>query len=105
MVDSIRDHVSGLLQWAGSGTKIMYSATAIGLIIGLVLFRFFFKSIAGLFHSIGFSFGSGGNPTVAAEPGLCSSSRLKLLLILLVPAGCAFAAYMLLPGFFPTVFR
>src|SRR5689334_7955527 len=105
MLDSIKDHVSSSFQWAASGTKITYAAIAVGMVIGLILFRFFFKSPAGLFHSIGFSFGSGGNPTVAAEPGLCSSSRLKLVLILLVPAGCAYAAYMLLPGFFPTVFN
>src|SRR3954451_3312778 len=105
MLDSIKDHVSNTLQWASNGSKITYAAVAVGLLIGLVLFRFFFKSFAGLFHSIGFSFGSSGDATVAAEPGLCSSSRLKLLLILLVPAGLAYAAYVTLPGLFPTVFK
>src|SRR5262245_51584859 len=105
MVDSIRGHVCTALEWAASGTKITYAALGVGLITGLILFRFFFKSMAGLFHSIGFSFGSGGNPTVAAEPGLCSSSRLKLVLILLIPAGCAYAAYMLLPSLLPTLFN
>jgi hypothetical protein len=105
MIDSLKDHVSGALQWAGNGSKITYAAVAVGLIIGLVMFRFFFRGMGGLFHSIGFSFGSGDNPAVAAEPGLASSSRLKLLLILLVPAGCAYAAYTLLPGLFPAVFK
>ena len=34
------------------------AARYVGYAIGLVLFRFFFKNVAGLFHSIGFSFGS-----------------------------------------------
>jgi len=42
---------------------------------------------------------------VAAQPGLCTSARVKLFLILLVPAGCAWAAYVFLPTFFPTVFK
>jgi len=105
MLESIKVHAVSLMQWAGSGTKLTYASIAIGLVVGLILFRLFFKSLAGLFHSIGFSLGSGGNPTVAAEPGLCSSSRLKLLLIMLVPPASAYAAYMLLPTAFPTVFQ
>ncbi len=105
MLNSIKDQASNALNWAASGSKITYAAIAVGLVVALILFRLFFKSVAGLFHSIGFSFGSGGNPTAAAEPGLCSSSRLKLLLIALVPAGSAYAAYMLLPTLFPTVFH
>jgi hypothetical protein len=105
MFDSIKDQATHALNWAASGSKITYAAIAVGLVVALILFRLFFKSVAGLFHSIGFSFGSGGNPTVAAEPGLCSSSRLKLLLIALVPAGTAYAAYMLLPTLFPAVFH
>jgi hypothetical protein len=105
MFNSIKDHANDGLQWAASGSRLTYAAVIVGLMIGLILFRFFFRNIAGLFHSIGFSFGSGGNPAVAAEPGLCTSSRLKLLLILLVPAGFAYAAYMFLPGFFPAVFK
>jgi len=49
-------------------------------LIGLVLFRLMFKGIGGFFQSIGFSVGSSGSDAVAAEPGLSSSSRLKLLL-------------------------
>jgi hypothetical protein len=105
MLDTIKAHATNVLQWAASGSKLTYAAVAVGLLVGLILFRVFFKGLAGLFHSIGFSFGSGGNPTLAAEPGLCSSSRLKLLLIALVPAGSAYAAYMLLPTVFPAFFR
>ena len=105
MFDSIKEHTSSAVHWAASGTKLTYAAITIGLVVGLIMFRWFFKSVAGLFHSIGFSFGSGGNPTVAAEPGLCSSSRLKLAMILLVPPGLAYAAYMILPSLFPTYFN
>ncbi|SRR6266581_2579610 len=105
MINSIKDNASNALQWAAGGSKITYAAIAIGLIVALILFRMFFKNVAGLFHSIGFSFGAGGDPTVAAEPGLCSSSRLKLVLIALVPAGIGYAAYALLPTLFPTIFQ
>jgi hypothetical protein len=104
MLDSLKEHASSAYQWAASGTKLTYAAVGFGVIVGLILFRFFFRSPAGLFHSIGFSFGSGGNPAVAAEPGLASSSRLKLVLIVLLPAICGYAAYVLLPSVFPTVF-
>jgi hypothetical protein len=105
MFNSIKDHANTVIQWASSGSKLTYAAITVGVIIALIMFRLFFKSVAGLFHSIGFSFGSGGNPTVAAEPGLCSSSRLKLVVFSLVPAGCAYAAYVILPSVFPTVFK
>ena len=105
MLDSVKEHASNVFQWAVSGSKLTYAALGIGLMVGLILFRFFFRSPAGLFHSIGFSFGSGGNPTVAAEPGLASSSRMKLLLIVILPAAFGYAAYMALPGLFPTVFK
>ena len=102
---AIKDQATNVLQWAASGSKLTYTAVAVGLLVALILFRFFFKSVAGLFHSIGFSVGFGSDPSVAAEPGLSSSSRLKLLLIAVVPAGSAYAAYMLLPMWFPTVFQ
>src|SRR5437762_3610688 len=104
-MNSITDHANNALHWASSGTKITYAALAVGLIVGLILFRFFFKNIAGLFHSIGFSFGSGGNPAIEAEPGVSTSSRLKLLLITLLPPGTGYAAYTLLPTLFPAVFK
>ena len=102
---TIKDHAADAMQWAASGSKITYVAIAVGLIIALVLFRMFFKTISGLFHCVGFSFGASGNPAIAAEPGLSSSSRLKLLLMATIPAGCAYAAYILFPTWFPTVFK
>jgi hypothetical protein len=105
MLDSIKDQVSNGWQWAVSGSKLSYAAIGVGLLIGVVMFRLFFKNVSGLFHTIGFSLGAGGNPAVAAEPGLSTSSRLKLLLIALVPAGCAYVAYTLFPTLFPTVFK
>jgi hypothetical protein len=102
---TINDYVTKLLHWATSGTKLTYAAVGVGLVVGLILFKAFFKSLAGFFHCIGFSVGSGGNPAVAAQPGLSSSSRLKLLLVMLVPAACCYAAYMLLPRWFPAVFH
>ena len=105
MLDSIKDQATHALQWAASGSKLTYSAVAVGLFVALILFRICFKSVAGLFHSIGFSLGAGGNPTVAAEPGLSSSSRMKLLVMALVPPGAGYAAYRFLPALFPTVFQ
>jgi hypothetical protein len=105
MINSIKDQATNIMQWMASGSKLTYAAVAVGLVVAFILFRFFFKSVAGVFHSIGFSFGSGGNPTVAAEPGLASSSRMKLLLMALVPAGCGYAAYIFLPRFLPTIFQ
>ena len=105
MIDSIKIQATHALQWMASGSKLTYAAVAVGLIIAIILFRLFFKSLAGLFHSIGFSFGSGGNPTVAAEPGLASSSRIKLLLMALVPPGSGYAAYVFLPTLLPNIFQ
>ena len=102
---TINDHLTNLVHWATSGTKLTYAAIGVGLLVGLILFKVFFKSVAGFFHCIGFSVGSGGNPAVAAQPGLSSSSRLKLLLVMLVPPGCGYAAYILLPQWFPAVFQ
>jgi len=105
MTTSIKDSANNALHWVASGSKITYAAVAVGLAVGLVLFRIFFKGPAGLFHSIGFSFGAGGNPTVAAEPGLASSSRMKLLVIALIPPVAGYAAYVFLPQLFPTLFQ
>jgi len=102
---TIKDQTTNVIQWAASGSKLTYTAVAVGLLVALILFRLFFKSVAGLFHSIGFSIGSASDPAVAAQPGLSSSSRLKLLLLAVAPAGSGYAAYMLLPMWFPTVFR
>ena len=102
---TMKDHMTNAMQWAASGTKLTYASIIIGLVIGLVLFRMMFKGVGGFFHSIGFSIGSSGNPAVAAEPGLSSSSRLKLLLIMVLPPAFGYAAYILLPKWLPTVFK
>jgi hypothetical protein len=102
---NVKDQMTNAAQWASSGTKLTYAAIGVGLVIGLILFRLFFKGVGGFFHSIGFSVGSSGNPAVAAEPGLSSSSRLKLLLILVLPPAFGYAAYLLLPKWLPTVFQ
>lgn len=104
-IATVKDQLTSAMQWAASGSKLTYAALATGLVIGLVLFKVFFKSVAGFFHSVGFSVGSGGNPAVAAEPGLSTNSRLKLFFVLLVPPACAYAAYVFLPKWFPTVFQ
>ncbi len=101
---SIKDHLASALQWAQSGSKLTYVSIAVGLLVGLVLFRLFFKNIAGFFHCIGFSLGSAPNAG-SAQPGQSRWSRLKLLLGTLVPAGSGYAAYMLLPRWFPAVFH
>jgi len=77
-IASVKDQLTNAMQWAGSGSKLTYAAIATGLVIGLVLFKVFFKSVGGFFHSVGFSVGSGGDPAVAAQPGLSTSSRMKL---------------------------
>ena len=105
MFNTIKEHANALIQLASSGSKLTYAAVMVGLVIALIMFRLFFKSVAGLFHSIGFSFGSGGNPEVAAKPGLSSSSRVKLALFSIVPIGSAYGAYMVLPTLFPTIFK
>jgi len=52
---------------AGSGARnSLMPLSRQGLVIGLVLFKVFFKSVGGFFHSVGFSVGSGGDPAVAA---------------------------------------
>jgi hypothetical protein len=104
-IASVKDEMTSAMQWAAGGTKLTYAAIATGLVIGLVLFKVFFKSVAGFFHSVGFSVGSGGNPAIAAQPGLGTSSRLKLFLVLVIPPACAYAAYVFFPKWFPTVFQ
>ena len=102
---NFKDQMNNAANWAVSGTKLTYAAIGVGLIVGAILFRWFFKGVGGFFHSIGFSIGSSGNPAVAAEPGLSSSSRLKLLLIIILPPAFGYAAYLLLPRLLPTVFH
>jgi hypothetical protein len=102
---AIKDQATDAMHWAASGSKLTYTAIGIGLVVAVILFRMFFKNVSGVFHCIGFSFGASGNPAVAAEPGLSTNSRLKLVVAALVPPAIAFAAYFLLPNFFPTMFK
>ena len=104
-IATVKEQLTSAMQWAASGSKLTYAAVGTGLVIGLVLFKVFFKSVAGFFHSVGFSVGSGGNPAVAAQSGLSTNSRLKLFFVLIVPPACAYAAYVFLPKWFPTVFQ
>jgi hypothetical protein len=104
-IASVKDQLTSAMQWAASGSKLTYAVFATGLVIGLVLFKVFFKSVAGFFHSVGFSVGSGGNPEIAANPGLANSSRMKLFFAVVLPVACAYAAYVFLPKWFPTVFQ
>ena len=104
-IATVKDQLTSAMQWAGSGSKLTYAAIGTGVFIGLVLFKIFFKSVAGFFHSVGFSVGSGGNPAVAAQPGLATSSRIKIFLVLVIPAACAYVAYVFFPKWFPTIFQ
>jgi hypothetical protein len=104
-IATVKDQVTNAMQWAASGSKLSYAALGTGMFIGLVLFKMFFKSVSGFFHSIGFSIGAGGNPAVAAEPGLTTNSRIKMLLVLVIPPACAYVAYVFFPKWFPTVFQ
>ena len=96
-------HVSNLWQWVESGTKLTYASVAIGVLVALVLFRLFFRHLPGFIHCVGFSVSTGKNPDLA--PGLGTSSRLKLLLVLLLPVVFGCAAYVLLPKFLPAYFQ
>jgi hypothetical protein len=101
---TIKEQLANVVQWAQSGTKLTYASIGVGVVVGLILFRLFFKHVPGLIHCVGFSVSTGKNPDVAAEPSLSSSSRLKLLLGALLPPGSGYAAYLLLPKFFPNIF-
>jgi hypothetical protein len=104
-IATVKDQLTSAMQWAGSGSKLTYAAIGTGVFIGLVLFKLFFKSLGGFFHSVGFSVGSSGNPAVAAQPGLGTSNRVKLFLVFVIPPACAYAAYIFFPKWFPTVFQ
>lgn len=94
----IKSQLTNLMTWASSGTKLTYAAICVGLLVALILFRLFFKNFAGIFHSIGFSISSSG------ELGQDKTSRIKLLFALLLPPASAYAAYIFLPKWFPTIF-
>jgi len=95
--------MTNMIQWAESGSKLTYASIGVGLLVALILFRLFFRNTAGFVHCIGFSLGSQPNGVVAAQPSLSKWSRLKLLLGTLVPVGTGYAAYMLLPRWFPAL--
>jgi hypothetical protein len=100
----IKTMFSELLQWAQSGSKLAYASIGIGVFVGLVLFRLFFRHFPGFIHSIAFSVSTAKNPDMAKQPSLGTSSRLKLLLNLIVPVGSGYAAYVFLPRLLPTIF-
>src|SRR5437588_194522 len=102
---TIKEQLANVLQWAQSGTKLTYASIGVGLLVALILFRLFFKHVPGLIHCVGFSVSTGKNPDVAAQPSLGTSSRLKLLLGCLLPPASGYAAYLLLPKYFPTFFQ
>jgi hypothetical protein len=104
-IATVKEQLTSAMQWAASGSKLTYAALATGLVVGLVLFKVFFKSVAGFFHNIGFSVGASDNPAIAAQPGLSTSSRMKLFFLLVIPPACAYATYFFLPKWFPTVFQ
>jgi hypothetical protein len=104
---AIKEQLTHAMNWAASGTKLTYAAIGAGLVIFLILFKVFFKDVAGFIHCIGFSVGSskGGPSGGPGQPAASRWSRIKLLLGALVPAGSGYAAYVFLPRFFPTVFQ
>jgi hypothetical protein len=104
-IDAFKVQLANALQWAQSGTKLMYSAIGVGLVVGLILFKVFFKDIAGFIHCIGFSVSSQSGSGGAAGAGQSKSSRWKLLFGILLPAGSAYAAYILLPRYLPQMFH
>jgi len=103
--DSIKLHASNAMNWAASGSKLMYAAIGAGLLVFVILFRLFFKDIPGFIHCIGFSISSQQNSAAAGQLGASRWSRIKILLGMLLPAGTGYAAYILLPRFFPSVFQ
>lgn len=101
----IKAQLSNLWQFAQSGTKLTYVSIVIGVLVALVLFRLFFRHLPGFIHCVGFSVSTGKNPDLAKQPGLGTSSRLKLLLALLLPLALGFAAYLFLPKLLPGYFQ
>jgi hypothetical protein len=102
---TINEEVTHTLRWAESGSKLTYVSIAVGVVVGLVLFRVFFKNLGGFVHCIGFSLGSQPSSAGPAQPGLSLWSRVKLLVGTLAPAGAGYAAYVFLPRWFPSFFQ
>src|SRR5215470_11741177 len=103
-IATAKEQVTNTMQWVASGSKLTYAAIGTGVLIGLVLFKVCFKNVSGFFHSLGFSMDASGNPAVAAEPNLATNSRLKMLLVVVIPPIYGYLAYVFFPKWFPTVF-
>jgi hypothetical protein len=102
---TFKGYMTQVLHWAQTGSQLIYVSIALGVLVGLILFRVFFWNIAGFVHCVGFSLGASPNSAKANEPGVARNSRIKLLLGTLLPPGTGYAAYMFLPRLFPTFFQ
>jgi hypothetical protein len=100
---AIKVQMTHFMEWAVSGSKLTYAALAVGLLVFLVLYRFFFKDLPGLIHSVGYSVSTKSAASGAA--GQSKSSRVKLLFGLLLPIAAGYGAYVWLPKWFPAVFH
>ena len=101
---TFKGYMTQVLHWAQTSSQLIYVSIALGVLVGLIMFRVFFWNIAGFVHCVGFSLGSSPNSAKAAEPGVARNSRIKLLLGTLVPPGTGYAAYVFLPRLFPHFF-
>lgn len=102
---TFKGYTTELLHWAEAGSQLTYISIALGVVVGLILFRVFFWNIAGFIHCVGFSLGASPNSAKAAEPGVARNSRIKLVLGTLLPPGTGYAAYVFLPRLFPAFFQ
>ena len=100
---AIKVQMTHFMEWAVSGSRLTYASLAAGLIVFLVLYRFFFKDLPGLIHSVGYSVSTKSTPSGGA--GQSKSSRVKLLFGLLLPLATSYGAYIWLPRWFPGVFH
>jgi len=102
---TFKGYMTQLLHWAQTGSQLIYVSIALGVLVGLILFRTFFWNLAGFVHCVGFSLGASPNSAKAAEPGVARNSRIKLVLGTLLPPGTGYAAYLFLPRLFPAFFQ
>jgi len=100
---AIKVQMTHFMQWAVSGSKLTYASLALGLIVFLVLYRYFFKDLPGLIHSVGYSVSTKSAAAGGAKES--KSSRVKLLFGLLLPVATTYGAYVWLPKLFPSVFH
>ena len=104
-IATIKQYLTQVYQQAQTVSQLTYISVALGVLVGLVLFRTFFWNLAGFIHCIGFSLGASPNSAEAAKPGVARKSRIKLLLGTVLPPGTGYAAYVFLPRWFPTLFQ